>query len=68
VRGSIDVIQTDRLRLTPLTVQDADAMVDVLADPELYTFIGGQPPTLEELRERYAANSSAGPRTASTIG
>ena len=28
-------------------------MVDVLADPALYEFTGGSPPSLEELRERY---------------
>jgi RimJ/RimL family protein N-acetyltransferase len=53
VRGRLDVIETDRLRLTPLTVQDADAMVQVLADPALYTFIGGGPPSLEQLRQQY---------------
>jgi RimJ/RimL family protein N-acetyltransferase len=39
--------------LTPLTVDDAAAMVGVLADPALYTFIGGRPPTLEQLRQQY---------------
>jgi RimJ/RimL family protein N-acetyltransferase len=39
--------------LTPLTVDDADAMVGELADPALYTFIGGRPPTLEQLRQQY---------------
>jgi RimJ/RimL family protein N-acetyltransferase len=49
--------------LTPLTVDDADAMVGVLADPALYTFIGGRPPTLEQLRQQYrrqVAGRSAG--------
>jgi RimJ/RimL family protein N-acetyltransferase len=36
-----------------LTVDDAEAMVGVLADPALYTFIGGRPPTLEQLRQQY---------------
>ena len=40
--------------LRPLTESDAEDMVGVLASPELYTFIGGEPPTLEALRERYA--------------
>jgi RimJ/RimL family protein N-acetyltransferase len=48
-------IRTDRLLLTPLREDDADEMVDVLADPGLYTFTGGTPPTLPELRRRYAA-------------
>lgn len=41
------------LTLRPLTVEDAAVMVDVLADPELYTFTGGEPPTLPELERRY---------------
>lgn len=32
-------------------------MVHVLADPSLYEFIGGQPPTLEQLRQRYRAQT-----------
>jgi RimJ/RimL family protein N-acetyltransferase len=47
------VILTPRLSLRPLTVEDAGAMVPVLADPRLYTFIGGQPLELDALRERY---------------
>ena len=45
---------TARLVLTPLAESDADEMAGVLAEPELYTFIGGEPPTLDGLRERYA--------------
>jgi RimJ/RimL family protein N-acetyltransferase len=33
---------------------DAEDMAVVLAAPELYTFIGGEPPTLDGLRVRYA--------------
>jgi len=47
-------IVTSRLELTPLRVDDADAMAAVLGDERLYEFIGGQPPTVEELRGRYA--------------
>jgi RimJ/RimL family protein N-acetyltransferase len=32
-------------------------MVGVLASPELYAVIGGRPPTLAELRARYAAQT-----------
>jgi RimJ/RimL family protein N-acetyltransferase len=46
-------IRTPRLELAPLRVADADEMVGVLADPALYTVIGGEPPTLAELRDRY---------------
>ena len=45
---------TKRLLLTPLDPQDADEMVEVLADPRLHQFIGGRPATLQELRSRYA--------------
>jgi RimJ/RimL family protein N-acetyltransferase len=44
---------TDRLLLTPLTEQDADAMVDVLGDERMHTFTGGEPQSLEQLRARY---------------
>jgi broad specificity phosphatase PhoE/RimJ/RimL family protein N-acetyltransferase len=47
-------ITTPRLELSPLTVGDADEMVEVLADPALYVFVGGEPPSLDALRVRYA--------------
>jgi RimJ/RimL family protein N-acetyltransferase len=47
-------LETDRLRLDPLRVDDAEEMARVLADPSLYAFTGGGPPTAEELRGRYA--------------
>jgi RimJ/RimL family protein N-acetyltransferase len=47
-------LTTPRLSLAPLTVADADEMAGVLAGPELYTFIGGEPPDAGGLRERYA--------------
>jgi RimJ/RimL family protein N-acetyltransferase len=50
-----DTIDTERLGLTPLRTEDADEMVEVLADPRLHRYIGGRPATLEELRTRYAA-------------
>ncbi|MGH3437399.1 MAG: GNAT family N-acetyltransferase [Sciscionella sp.] len=46
-------IDTRRLDLVPLAENHADALVDVLSDPALHTFIGGQPDTLDELRARY---------------
>lgn len=36
-----------------LTVGDADEMVEVLADPVLHEFTGGEPATLVDLRARY---------------
>lgn len=46
-------IATSRLRLDPLSVDDAAEMVGVLAGPDLYVFTGGEPPTIEALRARY---------------
>ena len=39
--------------LIPLLVDDAEEMVEVLADPALHEFTGGKPATLDELRDRY---------------
>jgi RimJ/RimL family protein N-acetyltransferase len=46
-------IVTARLVLTPLRVDDADAMVEVLEDPRLHEFVGGRPASLDELRAQY---------------
>jgi RimJ/RimL family protein N-acetyltransferase len=46
-------LQTLRLTLAPLRVDHAEEMTPLLADASLYTFTGGQPPTLDELRARY---------------
>ena len=51
-------IQTQRLNLEPLRVKDADEMVEVLADPLIYLFMGGEPPTLPELQARYELQAS----------
>ncbi|MEU8177917.1 GNAT family N-acetyltransferase [Microbispora hainanensis] len=50
----MEIIAAERLTLWPLTVQDADEMAEVLSGAELYAFIGGAPPTPQELRARYA--------------
>jgi RimJ/RimL family protein N-acetyltransferase len=47
-------LKTLRLALEPLTAAHAEEMAPVLADRSLYAFTGGEPPTLDELRERYA--------------
>lgn len=49
----VEPILTDRLDLLPLRAEDADEMADVLADPVLYAFTGGEPPTPPSLRARY---------------
>lgn len=58
--AATEEIRTERLVLTPLRVEDASEMAGVLADPELYTFTGGDPPSADELFARYAAQV-AGP-------
>ena len=45
-------LSSGRLRLSPLTSEDAAELVVVLSDPSLYRFMGGAPPTLEELQHR----------------
>jgi RimJ/RimL family protein N-acetyltransferase len=54
--------ETPRLRLEPLTVEHAEAMVDVLADADLYAVTGGRPPELGELREAYRRQTAGSPR------
>lgn len=46
-------IAAQRLDLVPLRVAHADEMTAVLADPKLYTYTGGSPPTPAALRTRY---------------
>jgi RimJ/RimL family protein N-acetyltransferase len=46
-------MSTERLLLTPLRVDDADAMAVVLDDEKLHEFIGDRPATRSELRSRY---------------
>ena len=50
-----DALATDRLDLVPLRVADAAEMVAVLADPALYAWIGGAPPSRAELVRRFRA-------------
>ncbi|MFJ5109305.1 GNAT family N-acetyltransferase [Streptomyces sp. NPDC088551] len=55
------VIDTERLTLLPLRVAYAEEMAAVLADPALYAHTGGTPPTVEELRTRYARQAAGSP-------
>lgn len=49
------VLKTERLVLEPLTVAHADAMFDVLAEPELYRHLDyPPPPSLAHVRKVYA--------------
>ncbi|MDO5736014.1 MAG: GNAT family N-acetyltransferase [Propionibacteriaceae bacterium] len=47
------VLHTDDLVLEPLRVQHAEEMAPLLDDEELHTFIGGEPATLDQLRQVY---------------
>ncbi|HEX5405825.1 MAG TPA: GNAT family N-acetyltransferase [Pseudonocardiaceae bacterium] len=49
---AVDLV-TDRLVLTPLRIEDAETMADVLADERMHEFIGGRPAARGELRTRY---------------
>lgn len=58
-RGSVEwprarVLDTARLGLEPLSEAHAPEMVPVLSAPELTRYIGGEPPTEQELRAQYA--------------
>ncbi len=53
-----DGIETERLRLSPLVPDDADALFPVLDDERLHAFTGGRPDTIEELHVRLAAWAS----------
>jgi RimJ/RimL family protein N-acetyltransferase len=59
-------LTTKRLVLTPLREDDAAEMVGVLSDAALYTFIGGSPPGVDELRTRYRRQVK-GPRRTGEI-
>jgi RimJ/RimL family protein N-acetyltransferase len=52
------ILETARLRLEPLTTAHAEEMAPLLADERLYTFTGGRPPSLDELRARYARQAA----------
>jgi len=47
------LVTARQLTLVPVRVEHASEMAVVLADPDLYTFTGGSPPTRQELRARY---------------
>ena len=54
-------LTTERLRLDPLAVADAPEMTAVLADQRLYTFVGGEPPSVAAVERQYRS-WLAGPR------
>ena len=64
--ASRGTLLTARLSLTPLAVADAKAMVDVLSDPDLYEFTGGEPPTFEDLEKLYRFQVAGSPNDGET--
>ncbi|MGC0414714.1 GNAT family N-acetyltransferase [Embleya sp. AB8] len=54
-------VRTDRLDLIPVEVGHAEEMVEVLGDPALHTFTGGEPEDLAALRARYARWAKGAP-------
>lgn len=57
---------TERLVLTPLVVADAAEMLAVLCDRQLYAFTGGEPPTFDQLEQRYRVQSAGSPNEGET--
>lgn len=49
-----ELIETPRLVLEPLRIDHADEMAPVLDDATLHAFTGGNPATVDQLRERYS--------------
>ncbi|GAA4861383.1 GNAT family N-acetyltransferase [Kitasatospora terrestris] len=60
-RSTPEVPPTARLDLVPLRVEHAEEMAGVLADPALYAFTGGEPPSAEQLRARYERQTAGSP-------
>jgi RimJ/RimL family protein N-acetyltransferase len=54
-------LTTERLELLPVEVGFADEMAQVLGDPALHTFIGGEPEDVDALRIRYARWAKGSP-------
>jgi RimJ/RimL family protein N-acetyltransferase len=54
--GSVSIWpqETERLRLRPLTVRDADALLGYRSLPEVYRYIPGEPMTAERIADRLA--------------
>jgi RimJ/RimL family protein N-acetyltransferase len=59
----ITPFDTDRLSMLPLQVEHAGEMAKVLSDPDLYTFTGGEPPTVDFLQARYRRQLAGPDRT-----
>ncbi|MER5639828.1 GNAT family N-acetyltransferase [Kitasatospora sp. NPDC002227] len=60
-RATAEPIRTERLELLPLAVGHAEEMAEVLADPALHTYIGGEPADVAALRARYERMTAGSP-------
>src|SRR5689334_15891482 len=60
-------LETERLQLVPLTAGDAEEMAEVLSDPALHAFTGGEPLPLEALRARYERQARGAPPDGSEV-
>lgn len=58
---AIAPIDGDEVSLSPLRLDDAEPMVEVLADPLLYQFTGGEAPGLDQLTRQYRLQVRGGP-------
>ena len=54
-----ELIETARLTLEPLRVEHATEMAPVLDDVALHRFVGGQPASVDQLRERYRRQAAS---------
>jgi RimJ/RimL family protein N-acetyltransferase len=62
IRGSeTPTLAAAEVCLVPLRASDARELAPLLDDPELHTFIGGEPLTLQELEERYRRLEAGAP-------
>ncbi len=54
------IVETDRLRLTPILRDDAQTLFSVLSDPALYEYTGQAPPeSVDALGETYASREAS---------
>ncbi|MFJ9522112.1 GNAT family N-acetyltransferase [Kitasatospora sp. NPDC101801] len=56
-----ETVRTTRLTLLPLLVEHAEEMAEVLSDPDLHGFIGGEPLSPGDLRARYGRMTAGSP-------
>ncbi|MFB7666965.1 GNAT family N-acetyltransferase [Kitasatospora sp. NPDC056138] len=58
---ALDLPSTGRLDLLSLRVEHAEEMAEVLGDPRLHAFTGGEPHTPQALRTRYQRLTAGSP-------